>query len=224
MVFRRIAQDAFPAFARAGFVPVASGDLSDIAQPAGQAAQQEARALQRLELSGRLPVGRPRPFKHRAVGNNIKYLLSVWLVITPVQIFFAYMLHIRIPAHRWLRLMLFLPYVISTSIVGFFSIIVFDPNIGLLNGMLKSLGLPQSAWLGDPNLVFPLYVMVVIWQSIGRHDDLLRQHAGGTPGHGRGLGDRRRGRAEQVFRVAAPVHLVPDHQFYTGHDLRADRL
>lgn len=71
-----------------------------------------------------------------ALKNNFKYLLSVWFIITPVQIFFAYMLHIKIPAHKWIRLMLFLPYVISTSIVGFFSIIVFDPNIGLLNGML----------------------------------------------------------------------------------------
>lgn len=102
-----------------------------------------------------------------ALKNNLKYLLSVWFIITPVQIFFAYMLHIKIPAHRWLQLMLFLPYVISTSIVGFFSIIVFDPNIGLLNSLLKALGLTQKAWLGDPNLAFKLLIIVVIWQSIG---------------------------------------------------------
>ena len=102
-----------------------------------------------------------------ALGNNLKYLVCVWLIITPVQIFFAYMLHLKIPAYRWIRMMLFLPYVISTSIVGFFSTIVFDPNIGLLNSILKALGMPQQAWLGDPKMSFAILVIVVIWQCIG---------------------------------------------------------
>lgn len=102
-----------------------------------------------------------------ALFNNLKYLLSVWFIITPVQIFFAYMLHIKIPAHKWIRLMLFLPYVISTAIVAFFSIIVFDPNIGLLNSMASFFGITGKAWLGDPNMAFKLFVGVVIWQSIG---------------------------------------------------------
>lgn len=102
-----------------------------------------------------------------ALGNNMKYLLCVWLIITPIQIFFAYVLHLKIPAHRWLRLMLFFPYVISTSIIGFFAIIIFDPNIGLLNSILKNLGMQQMAWLGDPGMSFSLMVMVVIWASIG---------------------------------------------------------
>lgn len=104
-----------------------------------------------------------------ALGNNIKYLFCVWFIITPVQLVFAYVLYIKIFAHRYLQLMLFLPYVISTSIVGFFVILIFDPNIGALNTILGDLGLAswQSAWLGDPSRSFTIFVIVVIWQCMG---------------------------------------------------------
>lgn len=102
-----------------------------------------------------------------ALGNNLKYVVCVLLIITPLQIFIAYVLNIKIKCYKYLQLMLFLPYVISTSIVGFFALLVFDPNIGILNTLFGSIGLEKSAWLGDPNLAFKIFVMVVIWQCIG---------------------------------------------------------
>jgi ABC-type sugar transport system permease subunit len=111
--------------------------------------------------------GRMSRIFFNALGNNMKYLGCVLLIITPLQIFFAYILFIRIKAHRYLQFMLFLPYVISTSIVGFFAMMVFDPNIGLLNTIFGTLGISKSAWLGNPNLSFKLFVIVVIWACIG---------------------------------------------------------
>ncbi|MDO5423209.1 MAG: sugar ABC transporter permease [Eubacteriales bacterium] len=104
-----------------------------------------------------------------ALKNNLKYLVCVLLIITPLQIFFAYMISIKIYGHKYIRMMLFLPYVISTSIVGFFAILLLDPNIGLFNEILGAIGGPDAklAWLGDPNLVFKIFVCVVIWQCIG---------------------------------------------------------
>jgi len=113
--------------------------------------------------------GRMSRIFFNALGNNFKYLASVILVITPIQIFFAYILFINIRAHRYLQFMLFLPYVISTSIIGFFATMVFDPNIGLLNNIFDALGLSslKNAWLGNPQIVFQLFVIVVIWACIG---------------------------------------------------------
>ena len=111
--------------------------------------------------------GRMSRIFFNALGNNMKYLGCVLLIITPLQEFFAYILFIKIKAHRYLQFMLFLPYVISTSIVGFFAMMVFDPNIGLLNTIFGTLGISKSAWLGNPNLSFKLFVIVVIWACIG---------------------------------------------------------
>ncbi len=104
-----------------------------------------------------------------ALMNNFKYVGVVFLVITPIQIFFAYVLYIRIKAHKYIQFMLFLPFVISTSIIGFFATMVFDPNIGMLNALFSNLGLEnlKSAWLGDPRLSFKIFVAIVIWAFIG---------------------------------------------------------
>lgn len=104
-----------------------------------------------------------------ALKNNFKYLVCVLLIITPIQLFFAYVLYIKVRFHKYIRFMLFLPYVISTSIVGFFAIVLFDPNVGVLNEIIRSLfgRSHELAWLGDSHLVFKIFVGVIIWQSIG---------------------------------------------------------
>lgn len=102
-----------------------------------------------------------------AVKNNLKYLLCIWFVVTPLQFITAYFFYVRIPAFKYIKFMVFMPYVISTTIVSFFATIIFNPNIGILNSVLKSLNLPQGSWLGDPNWTFKIFIMIVIWQSAG---------------------------------------------------------
>ena len=66
-----------------------------------------------------------------ALKNNLKYLLCVWFIITPFQYIVAYLLYIKIRAHKYIKFMIFLPYVISTTIVSFFATLLFNPNIGI---------------------------------------------------------------------------------------------
>ncbi len=104
-----------------------------------------------------------------ALGNNFSYLLIAVCVFIPLQILIAYLIHIEIAGHKAFKLMIFLPYVISPSIVGFFSLLTFDPNIGMLNTFLMQIGLDQftGAWFGDPQKAFGLLVSVIGWHVIG---------------------------------------------------------
>lgn len=111
--------------------------------------------------------GRFAPTFFNAIKNNLKYLLCVWLIITPLQYMIAYLLYIKIPAHKYIKFMVFLPYVISSAIVGFFATLVFDPNIGFLNSFLTKIGMDPGAWFGDPKWAFKLLIFLVIWQSSG---------------------------------------------------------
>ena len=107
------------------------------------------------------------PIFFKAFLNNIKYLACVWLIITPIQYLIAYLFFIEIPAHKYLRFMIFMPYVISSTIVGFFATMIFNPNIGFLNKFLEAVGLGnyQGAWFGDPKWAFKLMIFLIIWQS-----------------------------------------------------------
>lgn len=104
-----------------------------------------------------------------ALGNNFRYMFIAICIFIPLQVLIAYLIHQRIPGHKAFKLMVFLPYVISPSIIGFFSLLMFDPNVGLVNTVLQSLHLQQmvSAWFGDPQRAFPLLVSIIGWQGIG---------------------------------------------------------
>lgn len=107
------------------------------------------------------------PVFFNAIKNNLKYLLCVWLIITPFQYLVAYFLFIKVPAHKYIKFMVFLPYVISTTIVCFFATLLFDPNIGIVNNILGNLGLAGGSWFGDPNWAFKLMIFLIIWQGAG---------------------------------------------------------
>ncbi len=104
-----------------------------------------------------------------AVGNNLRYVLAALTVIMPTQILLAYFLFLRIRGYRVFQMLIFMPFVLSSAIVAFFSMITFDPNIGILNTVLDAIGLERFAgsWYGDPRKSFFLLVGTAMWQGMG---------------------------------------------------------
>lgn len=102
-----------------------------------------------------------------ALGNNFKFVATALLVIMPIQLLMAYAIDLKIRGFRYFQTMIFLPYVISTTIVGFISMLVFDPNIGIINEFYRFMGWDSliSAWFGDPERAFGLLMIVVTWQG-----------------------------------------------------------
>lgn len=73
------------------------------------------------------------PVFFNALKNNLKYLLCVWFIITPFQFLVAYLFYLKIPFFKYYKFMIFMPYVISSTIVSFFATMIFNPTIGFLN-------------------------------------------------------------------------------------------
>jgi raffinose/stachyose/melibiose transport system permease protein len=109
------------------------------------------------------------PVFWHAVGNNIKYLVCVWVIITPIQFLLGYVFYLKIPYYKYFKFMIFMPYVISSTIVSFFATMLFNPSIGFINNALEAIGLSKytSAWLGDPNMSFKIMITLIIWQAAG---------------------------------------------------------
>jgi ABC-type sugar transport system permease subunit len=59
--------------------------------------------------------------------------------------------------------------IISLTITGLLWSMILEPNFGMLNEMLRALGLKSLAqlWLADKNWVIPSIIFVSIWQSLG---------------------------------------------------------
>jgi len=68
-----------------------------------------------------------------------------------------------------LRTTYFTPVLISMTVIGILFNFIYDPDNGMLNGFLKSIGLGHFAegWLGNPKTAIFAVIAVSQWQSIG---------------------------------------------------------
>lgn len=74
-----------------------------------------------------------------------------------------------IAGSEFYRIVFFFPQVISAVIVGMLFTYVYSPNTGLLNGVLRGVGLDSltRAWLGDPQTVLWSIAAVAVWSGVG---------------------------------------------------------
>ena len=71
--------------------------------------------------------------------------------------------------NTFFRVVIFMPMVISAVAVALIWLIILDPNIGILNALVKLLSLtpPRLGWLGDPSIAIWMVLVVAAWQYTG---------------------------------------------------------
>ena len=62
---------------------------------------------------------------------------------------------------------IFSPYTCSVSAISILFIWLFQPTFGLINFLLKGIGLPPQGFLSDPNQAIYVMTAIDIWQSLG---------------------------------------------------------
>jgi multiple sugar transport system permease protein len=82
------------------------------------------------------------------------------LITVPVQLGLGFLIAVflfqRARGHELFRVMLFVPYITSTVASAAVWSYLYSPDNGLLNTILRAIGLPGARWLGEPAGVFAL--------------------------------------------------------------------
>jgi raffinose/stachyose/melibiose transport system permease protein len=104
----------------------------------------------------------------KSLGNNLILAVLSIIVQLPVALALAVMLDKGGQRFRVFKLGYFMPLLISSVAIGFLFKYIYDPNFGMLNAVLNSLGLGVLAksWLGDPNIALYAVLAVICWQFI----------------------------------------------------------
>ncbi len=104
-----------------------------------------------------------------ALGHNIYYFIMVTIFELGLGFLIAVFLVSITTGKRFFRTMVYLPNVISMILVGFIWNMMLNPQIGLVNQLLKHIGLAHFAkpWLGDPNLALNTVIAVNVWRNLG---------------------------------------------------------
>lgn len=99
--------------------------------------------------------------------NTFIHLLFTLPVLMVGSFMMGYFLNLRLPGHRLLRVIMFVPALISLSAMGTMFVAVLGP-VGLVNGVLDGIGLSEHtrAWLAGPTAMACL-ILVSIWSGVG---------------------------------------------------------
>ncbi|QRG68872.1 carbohydrate ABC transporter permease [Brevibacillus choshinensis] len=111
------------------------------------------------------------PIFYTALKNNSLYAVISLLFQVGGGLVIAAILEEKV-IRRWqplFRTVFFLPAVISISVVGLMWQLLYNPEIGLINGALKAIGQTQwmHSWLGDSKTAIYAVVAVSQWQYTG---------------------------------------------------------
>lgn len=105
----------------------------------------------------------------RAFGHNIFVFFALLVIQSGGGFLLAWLLYKEPFGHRFHRVAVFLPVILSTIIVGFLWKLLLHPNFGLVNQSLQAVGLGALArpWLGDSMTALPALVLVNAWHWVG---------------------------------------------------------
>jgi multiple sugar transport system permease protein len=78
----------------------------------------------------------------------------------------ALLLHTGLPGMHVARLLVILPWAFSLPIAAILWRWMYDSQMGMLNLLLTSLGLPAKTWLADPGLAFGATLTVSVWTGV----------------------------------------------------------
>jgi sn-glycerol 3-phosphate transport system permease protein len=101
------------------------------------------------------------------LGNTILFALATVILSLPLSLGLALLLNRKIRGLWLWRFSIFYPALLP--VIGAASIwaFLYSDTVGLINTVLRSLGMDGPNWIGDPNLVLWAVIIVNVWKQAG---------------------------------------------------------
>jgi ABC-type sugar transport system permease subunit len=104
-----------------------------------------------------------------ALRNTAYFVVATTIFQTTIPLLVANLVNSGVRGSMAFRTIYFMPVVISLAVTGLLWSIIYEPNFGVLNEILRRIGLESwtNLWLANRNTVMPSLIVVSIWQSLG---------------------------------------------------------
>ncbi|MFC0628400.1 carbohydrate ABC transporter permease [Kribbella deserti] len=99
--------------------------------------------------------------------NTVVLFVMSTVPTLSIALVLAVMLHSAVRFKGVYRIAYFIPNITSLVAMAIFFAAVFSTNFGLVNGVLRSLGLPTEDWLGQPWGIRIAITTMIVWQWTG---------------------------------------------------------
>ena len=121
-------------------------------------------------LANYLDILTNNPVFWRALWNTVLLMLVTIFVQNPAAFALAAVLaHVSQKLSRVLRTIYFVPAVLSLLIVAKLWVNLFNPTYGMINKLLRAMGLGflATSWLSNPHTAIWAVIWIIIWQGFG---------------------------------------------------------
>ena len=120
---------------------------------------------------------------NRALKNAFLLALLSCCIQLPFALWLALRLSRPIKGRSAFLSIFFLPVLISTVVIGQLWLKIYNPDYGLLNVFLRSIGLEKwtQIWLGDQKYALGAAFVPILWQYVGYHMLLMYAGIKGVP-------------------------------------------
>lgn len=111
----------------------------------------------------------------KTLGNAILLAVLSVVIQLPISLGLALLLAKGIKGERFFVSAFFVPVLISTVVIGQLWTKIYNPEYGIINVVLRSMGLEHwtRTWLGDQNTALFAVFIPILWQFVGYHMLLL---------------------------------------------------
>jgi multiple sugar transport system permease protein len=106
-------------------------------------------------------------FFWKALGNTAKFAVGTVIPGLILSLFFASLLNQNIRGKYVYRAIYFVPVVAPAVSVALLWQIIYEPNFGILNSILRFFGIRGPTWLGSTKWAMPAVIIEDIWASLG---------------------------------------------------------
>lgn len=102
-----------------------------------------------------------RAFNDPGMWQALLVTVTYSILSVPIQLglalVLAYLLFQKIKGQQWFRMLYFMPYITITVASATVWAYLFSPDLGLINKVLKGVGLPTFRWLAEGKGIFQLF-------------------------------------------------------------------
>ena len=109
-------------------------------------------------------------FEDPVVWGSFKTTLVFSLVVNPLQvglaILLAELINQRVPGIAIFRAIYLVPVAISMNVTAIAWGLALDPNYGLINGIIRTLGLPRQPFLNHPSQALWSIIAIISWIGV----------------------------------------------------------
>lgn len=107
------------------------------------------------------------PLFQQSLVNTLYFVAITAVPLIVVGLLLALLVNQNLRGRTIIRTIIFLPYVVSISVVGIVWVWILDRTFGLLNFYLGPLGIhPAVGWLTDVNAAMPALAVTTVWWTV----------------------------------------------------------